>query len=310
MQDAILKEYAPMPPDRDTNPEPTMPTTSGFLLDMDGVVYRGSELIPGARRFIERLHNDSIPFMFLTNNSQRTRLDMATKLRRLGIAVSEEQVFTCAMATAHFLREQKRNATAYVIGEGGLISALHDCGIAIVDQRPDYVVIGEGRNVTFEQLETATRMVWNGARLIATNLDPNCPTADGIRPGAGAIVKAIECATGRTALGLGKPSPVMMRMAGRHLGLPPQRITMVGDTMETDVLGGLQMGYTTVLVLTGGTKVEDLDDYPYLPDYVAQSLGALTTMLCPDGSIDPGDGARSLATRHGLEPVWGRPAPR
>src|SRR5437660_12512359 len=148
----------------------------GFLIDMDGVIYRGSELIPGADRFVCRLIDLAIPFLFLTNNSQRTRRDVATKLGRMGIPVEERHIFTCAMATARFLARQKPGGTAYVIGEGGLLNALHTNGYAIVDHDPDYVVVGEGRTFNLELVETAVRQVHGGAKLIATNLDPRCPT--------------------------------------------------------------------------------------------------------------------------------------
>src|SRR5436190_9426194 len=154
----------------------------GYLIDMDGVIYRGNELIPGAEQFIQELQEQRAPFLFLTNNSQRTRRDVATKLRRMGIAIGEEHIYTCAMATAQFLAHQKPHGTAYVIGEGGLLHALHQVGYSIVDKDPDYVVIGEGRTFNFEMVETALTMVLNGAKLIATNLDPNCPTQSGTRP--------------------------------------------------------------------------------------------------------------------------------
>jgi NagD protein len=177
----------------------TLPTSPvhGFLIDMDGVIYRGSELIPGAERFVRDLLELRLPFLFLTNNSQRTRRDVVAKLRRLGIGVDESHIFTCAMATARFLAPQKPNGTAYVIGEGGLLQALHQNGYAVVDHDPDYVVVGEGRAVTYEMVETAVRMVMRGAKLIATNLDPNCPTQAGLRPGCGAVVAMLETATGR-----------------------------------------------------------------------------------------------------------------
>ena len=146
----------------------------GFLIDMDGVIYRGSELIPGADTFVNRLLRHDIPFVFLTNNSQRTRRDVVTKLRRLGIIVGDQHVFTCAMATARFLAQQKPHGTAFVIGEGGLLTALHQNGYSVVDHSPDYVVVGEGRTLTLEMLETAVQMILQGARLIATNPDPNC----------------------------------------------------------------------------------------------------------------------------------------
>lgn len=247
----------------------------GFLIDMDGVIYRGSELIPGADRFIAELLELELPFFFLTNNSQRTRRDVVTKLRRLGIQVEESHIFTCAMATARFLAGQKPGGTAYVIGEGGLLHALHENGYSIVDHDPDYVVVGEGRAVTYEMVETAVRMVLGGAKLIATNLDPNCPTQAGLRPGCGAIVAMLETATGRKAFSVGKPSAVMMRAARKELGLDASRTTMIGDTMETDILGAVQLGYRAILVLSGGTNRADLEAFAYRPDLVVESISDL-----------------------------------
>jgi NagD protein len=249
--------------------------TRGFLIDMDGVIYRGSELIAGAQRFVNTLRRSDVPFLFLTNNSQRTRRDVATKLRRMGIQAEERHVFTCAMATARFLAQQKPNGTAFVIGEGGLLHALHTNGYSIVDHDPDYVVVGEGRALNFEMFETAVRMIQKGAKLVATNLDPNCPTQQGMRPGCGAIVALLETATGRKAFSVGKPSPVMMRAARKELGLSADETIMIGDTMETDILGGVQMGYRTVLVLSGSTRKEDIESYAYRPDTIVDSVADL-----------------------------------
>jgi NagD protein len=247
----------------------------GFLIDMDGVIYCGGQLIPGAAQFITQLQATDTPFAFLTNNSQRTRRDVATRLARMGIGVDERHVFTCAMATARFLAGQLPRGTAYVIGEGGLLQALHANGYSIVDHAPDYVVVGEGRAFSFEMLEAATRMILDGAKLIATNLDPNCPTQQGTRPGCGAIVAMLETATGLKAFSVGKPSAVMMRMARKELGLTTAETTIIGDTMETDILGGVQMGYRTVLLLSGGTRREDLARYAYRADLVVDSIADL-----------------------------------
>lgn len=247
----------------------------GYLIDMDGVIYRGMELIPGADRYINELRDQKIPFLFLTNNSQRTRRDVVTKLQRLGIDVGEEHVFTCAMATARFLSWQKPNGTAFVIGEGGLMTALHQNGYSIVDKDPDYVVVGEGRTLNFEMVEAALRMVLAGAKLVATNLDPNCPTQHGTRPGCGAIVAMLEAASGIKAFSVGKPSPVMLRTARKELGLSTDETVVIGDTMETDILGGVQMGYKTVLVLSGGTQREDLNKFAFRPDLVVHSIADL-----------------------------------
>jgi len=247
----------------------------GFLLDMDGVIYRGSRLVPGASEFITRLRKHGIPFRFLTNNSQRARRDVALKLRRLGIEASENEIFTCAMATARFLASQKPDGTAYVVGEHGLAAALHRNGLTVVDDDADFVVIGEGRTMTFEMIERGVRLVEKGARLIATNMDPNCPTDKGIRPGCGAIVAMIERATGVQAFSVGKPSPIMMRAARKEMGLRTDETIMVGDTMETDILGAVQMGYRSVLVLSGGTKRQDLKNFAYQPDIVVENVGAI-----------------------------------
>lgn len=265
--------------------------TIGFLIDMDGVIYRGSELIPGADLFINTLKEKEIPFLFLTNNSQRTRRDVATKIGRMGINVEEKHIFTCAMATARFLAQQNPNGTAFVIGEGGLLNALHSNKYSIVDHDPDYVVVGEGRSFNFEMIEMAVRMINNGAKLIATNMDPNCPTQNGIRPGCGAIVAMLEAATGKKAFSLGKPNPIMMRAARKELGLSASETIMIGDTMETDIIGGIQMGYHTVLVLSGGTKLEDLDSFAYQPDKIVDSVSELlesTHLLNREGVKSPG----------------------
>ncbi len=251
----------------------------GFLIDMDGVIYRGSEIIQGAKEFIEKLQEKKIPFLFLTNNSQRTRRDVAMKLIRMGFRIGEQHIFTCAMATARFLKSQKKNGTAYVIGEGGLLNALHQNGYSVVDSAPDYVVVGEGRSFNMEMMEHAVNMVARGAKLISTNPDPSCPTRNGIRPGCGAIVSMLERATGIPAFSVGKPSPVMMRAARKELGLTSAETTMIGDTLETDIVGGVQMGYKTVLVLSGGTSEDDLKHSAVLPGKVVKNIGSLIDNL-------------------------------
>lgn len=247
----------------------------GYLIDMDGVIYRGGQLIPGADHFINELRKAEVPFRFLTNNSQRTRRDVATRLQRLGIDVEEEHVYTCAMATARFLAHQTPRGTAYVIGEGGLLTALHENGYSIVDRDPDYVVVGEGRTISFEMVEAALEMILKGAKLVATNLDPNCPTVSGLRPGCGATVAMLETASGVKAFSVGKPSPYMLRGARKELGLTTDQTVVIGDTMETDILGGAQLGFKTILVLSGGTSREDLGQYAYQPDRIVESIADL-----------------------------------
>src|SRR6516162_165953 len=284
----------------------------GYLIDMDGVVYRGTELIPGADRFVSLLRDRDIPFCFLTNNSQRTRRDVVARLSRMGIEVEEEHFFTCAMATARFLAAQKPNGTAFVIGEGGLLNALHTNGYAIVDHDPDYVVVGEGRTFTMELLETAVRMILGGAKLIATNLDPNCPTATGLRPGCGATVAMLEAATGVKAFSVGKPSPVMMRAARKELGLTTDQTTMIGDTMKTDILGGVQLGFHTILVLSGSTRREDLQRYAFRPEIIVDTLAEFSALLdrcgwrphwlCSEGMVNKPTSGVGNAPRAGEAP--------
>ena len=255
----------------------------GFLLDMDGVIYRGSKLIPGAEAFIRRLRETDTRFLFLTNNSQRTRRDVAMKLCRMGVEATERDIFTCSMATARFVAQQKPEGSAYVIGEGGLLNALHMNGYSVVEENPDFVIVGEGRTMTFEMIEKAVRLVAGGARLIATNLDPSCPTETGIRPGCGAIVAMIERATGKEAFSVGKPSPIMMRAARKQLGLTSAETVMVGDTMETDILGGVGLGYRTILVMSGGTASGDIQNFAYSPDLILKSVADIPdTLNFPD----------------------------
>jgi NagD protein len=245
----------------------------GFLIDMDGVIYKGSEPIPGAVEFINHLRDKGYPFLFLTNNSQRTNRDVCYKLRKMGFDVNDEDIFTCAMATANYLASRKENGTAYVIGEGGLLTELHNIGYSIVDDHPDYVIIGEGRTIMLESVDKAINMIFNGAKLIATNLDPNCPVGNGkYRAGCGAFVAMLEFATGKQAFSVGKPSPVMMRMARKILGLSTDETVMIGDTMGTDILGAGSMGFTTVLTLSGVTRESDLGQYGYAPDFIIQSV--------------------------------------
>lgn len=283
----------------------------GYLIDMDGVIYRGKELIPGAKDFIGLLQEKNIPFLFLTNNSRFTKRDIKEKLSRLKVNVPENNIFTCAMATARFLARQKPNGTAFVIGEGGLLTALYKNGYTIVDHKPDYVVVGEGRTFNMENIDAAVQMIYDGAKLIGTNLDTNCPTDSGIRSGCGAIINLLESATGKKALTLGKPSPIIMREAKKELSLrsfelsnkknnsggeessklaslaPAQNelslrsheIAMIGDTMETDILGGMQMGFYTILVLSGGTSIGDLSKHAYSPNKIVDSVAEIKNLL-------------------------------
>ncbi|UGU15544.1 HAD-IIA family hydrolase [Sinomicrobium kalidii] len=247
----------------------------GLLIDMDGVIYSGDTMIEGADTFIEGLQKNGIPFLFMTNNSQRSPLDTVNKVGKMGINIKEENVYTSAMATAWFLSFMKPNGTAYVLGEGGLITSLHQQGYVMVNQKPDYVVVGEGRNFTLEMVNNAVDMILEGAKFIATNLDPSPKKEGWNNLGIKAIVAMIEEATGKKAFSVGKPSPVMMRAARKTLGLTAQETIIIGDTMDTDILGGIQLGYKTILTLSGVSKKEDLKHYAFQPNKIIRSVKEL-----------------------------------
>jgi len=244
----------------------------GFLIDMDGVIYGNELLIPGADKFIEKLQKRKIPFLFMTNNSQRTPLDTVNKVAKMGIKIKEENVYTSAMATASFLSFMEPKGTAYVLGEGGLITSLSQEGYILVNNNPDFVVVGEGRNFTLEMVNNAVDMILHGAKLIATNLDPSPKKIGWNNLGIKAIVAMIEEATGKKAFSVGKPSPVMMRAARKYLGLEARETIIIGDTMATDILGGIQLGYTTILTLSGVSKKENLVHFAFKPDLIVNSI--------------------------------------
>jgi NagD protein len=251
----------------------------GLLIDMDGVVYGGDIMIPGADKFINGLVKDKVPFMFMTNNSQRTRLEAVRKLAKLGIDVTVDHIYTSAMATGKFLSSQIPGGTAYVLGEGGLLTSLHESGITLVDNDPDFVVLGEGRNFTLEMVQRAVDMILEGAKFIATNRDPSPKKKGWNNLGIAATTAMIEEATGVKAFVVGKPGPVMMRSARKALGLETAETTIIGDTMDTDIQGGVQMGYKTILVLSGITKIEMLKRYAFKPDMVVNSVDDIKTPL-------------------------------
>jgi NagD protein len=251
----------------------------GLLIDMDGVIYGGNVMIPGADKFIERLLNENIPFTFMTNNSQRTRLEATRKLKRLGIVVEDKHIYTSAMATAGFLASQAPHGTVYVLGEGGLLTSLTENGLTMVDSEPDFVVIGEGRNFTLEMVGKAVNMILEGAKLIATNRDPSPKKKGWDNLGIAATTAMIEEATGKKAFVIGKPSPVMMRAARKYIGLETAETTIIGDTMDTDIQGGVQMGYKTILVLSGVSRQENLNDYAFKPDMIVDSINSIELPL-------------------------------
>ena len=248
-----------------------------YLIDMDGVIVRGSELIPGADRFLARLQARGIKFLILTNNPMYTPIDLLHRLQRIGVNLTTDHLYTSAMATAHFLSQQKPNGTAFVIGESGLTQALHEVGYVLTDHAPDYVVVGETTSLSYERLTQAVRLVMEGARLIATNPDPSGPGEGGLVPACGAIAAFLESATGVTPYFVGKPNALMMRNALRFLNEHSENAIMVGDRMDTDVRVGTEAGLETVLVLTGYTQREMVARYPYQPTRIVDSVADLET---------------------------------
>lgn len=243
-----------------------------YIMDMDGVIYAEDVLIDGAKDFIEVLTKRGNKFLFLTNNSRQTPLDLSKKLAMLGIEVLPKRIFTSAIATAMFLNRQKPRGSAYVIGDMGLYNALHDVGYNITEFHPDYVVVGETRTYSYEVIEKACNFILQGARFIGTNPDPTGPKELGIAPAAGALAAPIEKATGVKPYFIGKPNPLMMRTALQKLGSHSENTVMIGDRMNTDVVAGIETGLETILVLTGVTSRDEVKRYPYQPSRICTSI--------------------------------------
>jgi NagD protein len=243
-----------------------------YLIDMDGVLVRGPRIIPGADAFIARLQERNIKFMVLTNNAMYTAGDLAHRLQTIGLPISEDRIFTSAMATGRFLQSQHAGGKAFVIGESGLTEAVHNAGYVITDVNPDYVVLGETFAYNLDYITKAIRLILNGAHFIATNPDPTGPTEHGIVPACGAMAALIEKACGRSPFFIGKPNPFMMRAALNHLGVHSEDTTMVGDRMDTDIVAGIESGMGTILVLTGVTQRDQIRLYPYQPQQIVESV--------------------------------------
>ena len=244
----------------------------GFICDMDGVIYHGSRILDGVPEFLSWLINSKKKFVFLTNSSERTPHELSMKLGRMGLDISPDHFYTSAMATAEFLSSQKPDSTAYVIGEAALTKALYDRKIYMNDVNPDYVVVGETRSYSFEKIEKAIDLVLKGAKLIGTNPDITGPTERGIMPATGALIAPIEIATGRKAYFVGKPNPLMLRHGLKKLDCHSADIAFIGDRMDTDIIAGIESNVDTVLVLSGVTKMEDIDRFPYRPKYILNSV--------------------------------------
>jgi len=252
-----------------------MEPNKNYLIDMDGVLISGDTTIPGASQFIERLNASHGKYLVLTNNPIYTPKDLAHNLQKMDLDISPELIFTSAMATAQFLQKQRPNGTAYVIGESGLTSSMHEAGYIITEHDPDYVVLGETSAFSLENLTKGIRLIIDGARFVATNPDPSGPTAMGIVPACGAVAAMIEKATGISPFFIGKPNPLMVRTALNYLGVHSEETIIVGDRMDTDIICGVQNGMDSILVLTGVTKPEQIERYSYIPTYVYNSVAEI-----------------------------------
>ena len=245
----------------------------GFLCDMDGVIYKGNQLLPGVREFVEWLYQENKQFLFLTNGSGKTPRELQQKLARMGLEVAENHFYTSALATAKFLSHQSPGCSAYVIGEPGLFNALHDANITFNDVDPDYVVIGETINYNYSLICRAMNHVLNGAKLIGTNTDLTGPSESGIIPACRALVAPVEITTGKSAYYVGKPNPLMMRTGLQILVIHSGETAMIGDRMDTDIIAGIESGLDPVLVLSGVTSREQIEQYPYRPRLILEGVG-------------------------------------
>ena len=250
-----------------------------WLMDMDGVLVREQDAIPGANEFLTRLRELDLPFLVLTNNSIYTQRDLAARLRRTGLDVPEESIWTSALATAQFLEDQRPTGTAFVIGESGLTTALHAHGYTMTERDPDYVVLGETRTYSFERITQAIRLVAAGSRFIATNPDNVGPTPDGPLPATGSVAALISRATGVDPYYVGKPNPLMMRSALNAIEAHSETTAMIGDRMDTDIVAGLEAGLETILVLTGVTTPGEAERYSYRPSRIVDSIADLVEGL-------------------------------
>src|SRR3982751_5458588 len=250
-------------------------------MDMDGVLVREEHPIPGASDFIARLRQLGLPFLVLTNNSIYTRRDLAARLAASGLDVPEASIWTSALATSAFLDSQRPGGSAFVIGEAGLTTALHEAGYTLTERDPDYVVLGETRTYSFERISQAIRLIVNGARFIATNPDPTGPSPDGPLPATGSVAALISRATGVEPYYVGKPNPLMMRSALNAIDAHSETTAMIGDRMDTDIVSGIEAGLETILVLTGVTTEADAERFPFRASRIVDSVADLV-----DGLVD------------------------
>jgi NagD protein len=246
-----------------------------WLTDMDGVLVHENRPVPGAADLLQQWRDEDKPFLVLTNNSIFTPRDLSARLKASGLEVPEESLWTSALATADFLKSQIPGGSAFVIGEAGITTALHEAGFVMTETEPDYVVVGETRNYSFEAITKAIRLIGDGARFIATNPDATGPSPDGPMPATGAVSALITKATGKEPYVVGKPNPMMFRSAMNKIGAHSENTGMIGDRMDTDIIAGIEAGLHTVLVLTGISDQAEIERYPFRPDEILNSVADL-----------------------------------
>ena len=249
-----------------------------WLTDMDGVLVHENTALPGARELIREWRDQSTRFLVLTNNSIFTPRDLAARLRASGLDVPESAIWTSALATADFLKSQIPGGSAFVIGEAGLTTALHEAGFILTETEPDYVVVGETRSYSFDAITKAIRLIGRGSRFIATNPDPTGPSAEGPLPATGAVTALITKATGKEPYVVGKPNPMMFRSAMNRIGAHSENTAMIGDRMDTDIVAGIEAGLHTILVLTGISDRSEIERYPFRPDEVLRGVEELVSV--------------------------------
>ncbi|NYF09410.1 NagD protein [Leifsonia sp. AK011] len=248
-----------------------------WLTDMDGVLVHENNPIPGAAELLQQWRDEGKPYLVLTNNSIFTPRDLSARLKASGLVVPEESIWTSALATADFLKSQMPGGSAFVIGEAGITTALHEAGFIMTETSPDYVVIGETRNYSFEAITKAIRLIGEGSRFIVTNPDATGPSAEGPMPATGAVAALITKATGREPYVVGKPNPMMFRSAMNKIGAHSENTGMIGDRMDTDIVAGIEAGLHTILVLTGISDQAEINRYPFRPDEVLTSVAELVS---------------------------------
>lgn len=244
-----------------------------FICDMDGVIYHGNRLLPGVKEFIDWLYAEKKRFLFLTNSSERSPIELKQKLSRLGVTVEKEHFYTSALATAMFLKNQLPEGSAYVIGDAGLINALYEVGYSMNEINPDYVIVGESKTYTYDNLTKAVNLVIGGAKLIGTNPDVTGPVEGGLAPATGSLIAPIEMATGSKAYFIGKPNPLIMRHALKRLGCKREETVIIGDRMDTDMIAGIESEIDTVLVLSGVSDRTNIGQFAYRPGLILEGVG-------------------------------------